>query len=705
MTTLSPTMATDSTIARPRAASQLLHWLALGGVLLLAAWLHFYRLDQEGYANQYYAAAVKSMLISPHNFFFVSFDPAGFVSVDKPPLGLWIQAVSAMVFGFSGWSILFPQALAGVLSVALVYWLARRVFGPLAGLIAALVLAITPISIAANRNNTMDSTLVFTLLLAAWAVSLAAERGQLRWLLLCALLVGIGFNIKMLQAFLVLPAFYAVYFLAPPIAWWKRILHLAAATIVLAVVSLSWTVVVDLTPPDQRPFVGSSHDNTVMELIVGHNGAARLFSFRRGGTPPTNNAPPSGQPPLNGQPGQFNPPPNGQPPLNGQPGQFNPPPNGQPPLNGQPGQFNPPPNGQIGQPPVGGQLPGGPGGQGAPRGGLANETGERGVFRLFNEQLSGQASWLLPLAALGMIAIAFSTPLRWPLRREHGALILWGLWLITQAVFFSVAGLFHRYYLEMMSPAIAVLVGAGVVAMWNWYKHGGLRSWVLPFAFLQTAAVEVFILAYFPEWAVWIAPVVIGLTLIAVAGLMVGKLVADSGAKLWLGFLAASGLIALLIAPAVWSLTPVLSQGDAGLPFAGPELLTRRGANTAPQSSPLVEYLLAHRSGEEFLLATLNANSAAPIILATGEPVMAMGGFSGGDQILTADQLAQKVEDGDVRFFLIPMDRQSDLTRWVTEQCAAVPSTEWASTPGGGFPGAGGPGGPGGPTQLYDCGT
>ena len=133
----------------------------------------------EGYANSYYAAAVKSMLQSWHNFFFVSFDPGGFVTVDKPPLGFWIQTTSAKLFGFSGFSILLPEALAGVLSVGVLYRLVRRFFGPIAGLLAALFLAITPISVVTNRNNTIDSLLVLCSLAAAWVTLRAAERGQL----------------------------------------------------------------------------------------------------------------------------------------------------------------------------------------------------------------------------------------------------------------------------------------------------------------------------------------------------------------------------------------------------------------------------------------------------------------------------------------------------------------------------------------------
>jgi 4-amino-4-deoxy-L-arabinose transferase-like glycosyltransferase len=130
--------------------------LLLSAILALSAFLNLSWLTSEGYANVYYAATVKNMLASSHNFFFASYD-AGFVSVDKPPLGFWIQAASANVFGFQGWSLLLPQALAGVLCVAVLYHLVGRSFGPVAGLLAALVLALSPISIATNRHNNLES--------------------------------------------------------------------------------------------------------------------------------------------------------------------------------------------------------------------------------------------------------------------------------------------------------------------------------------------------------------------------------------------------------------------------------------------------------------------------------------------------------------------------------------------------------------------
>src|SRR5919199_551120 len=150
--------------------------IALAAILCLSAFLNIFRLTDAGYGNSYYAAAVKDMLTSWHNFFFVSFD-AGFVSVDKPPLGLWVQAASAYLFGFNGLSLLLPQAIARILCVALLYYLVRRAFGPVAGLIAALVLAVTPIAVGVERTNNADGLLVLTVLIAAWGGPPAAPSG------------------------------------------------------------------------------------------------------------------------------------------------------------------------------------------------------------------------------------------------------------------------------------------------------------------------------------------------------------------------------------------------------------------------------------------------------------------------------------------------------------------------------------------------
>src|SRR5579863_10474814 len=331
-------------------------WLALGGVMLVSIFMNFYQLGQNGFANLYYASAIRSMLDNWRNFFFVAFDPGGFVSIDKPPLGFWLQAASAKVFGFTPFSIFLPQALAGVLSVLLLYHLVRRHFGVVAGLLAALALAISPISVVTNRNNTIDSTLVLVMLLGAWAVMRAAESGKLRWLLLCAVFVGLGFNIKMLEAYLVVPAYGLLYLLASPRRVWVRIGQLALAALLMLTISLSWVVAVDLIPASSRPYVGSSQNNSEVSLALGYNGIQRLLGqFFSGGNP---NGSGSGNTTL-----QF--PPSG---TNG--GTFN------------GGNFPQPGAGGPGQTPPG--IGGGSGSGGNT--GMFN-TGNPGLLRLFTEPL------------------------------------------------------------------------------------------------------------------------------------------------------------------------------------------------------------------------------------------------------------------------------------------------------------------------------
>jgi 4-amino-4-deoxy-L-arabinose transferase-like glycosyltransferase len=260
--------------------------LALSLIILLGAFLRFYQLGAYSIGNIYYAATVKSMLTSWHNLFFAAFEPGGSVSVDKPPLGFWVQASSAYFLSVNGFALALPNALAGMLSIPLLYSLVKKQFGVLAALVAALVLAVLPVAVSTERNNTIDGLLVFVLLLAAWAVWRSVASGKLRYLLLGAFIVGLGFNIKMLQAYMILPAVYALYLFGAKHAWWMRIVHLVVASLLLLVVSLSWAAFVDLTPTDSRPYVGSSTDNTEMELIVAHNGLSRLFAQARRG--PTN---------------------------------------------------------------------------------------------------------------------------------------------------------------------------------------------------------------------------------------------------------------------------------------------------------------------------------------------------------------------------------------------------------------------------------
>lgn len=681
---------------QPASPARIAQYIALAAILLVSIGLHFVRLWDEGFANLYYAATVKSLLTNWHNFFYASFDPGGFVSVDKPPLGLWVQALCAMIFGFNGVALLLPQAIAGVLSVALLYHLVARVFGATAGVIAALVLTLTPISIAADRNNTMDAQLVFVLLLAAWAVSIAAERGKPSMLIVSAILVGVGFNIKMLQAYMVLPALFGMYLIAARAAWWKRFAHVIAAMIPLVIVSFAWVALVDLTSADARPFVGSSMNNSEMELIVGHNGVQRLGQIAswvglRNSLPQRQEArlgaPANGQP--SPQPGdlprsQLNPPEPGNQPRAGYPQQAprQPQQPGSSPPNvrgNQPNPGNPPPQNPGQNPPVPNVPPI-----------LQNETGDPGIFRLFNQQLAGQASWFLPLAFLGFIAAALATKIQYPFPREHQQLLLWMGWLAPMVIFFSFAGLFHRYYLEMLAPAIAALVGAGLAAMWNWYTQHRARGMSLPLAILLGAITQTIILRQFNGWG-WLIAAVLGASVLFSLALALARLNLPRLGRLHKA-LAAAAILALCLAPTVWAITPVIGA-DAALPYAGPELLARLARAVPPNESRWLDCLSANYTGEKFIAATLNANTAAPIILATNQPVMAVGGFGGNDKILTTEQFSEMVTNGVVRFFVLggPGNPDNEITRWVEQNCAGVRrAIAPAQNPGGG-------------QGLYDC--
>ncbi len=679
-----------SLLERMRASLQSLGWHgpALAAILALSAFLNLYGLAGEGYANTYYSAAVKNMLTSPYNFFFVSFD-AGFVSVDKPPLGLWIQAASAYLFGFSGLSVLLPQAIAGVLCVALIYHLVRRTFGPVAGLLAALVLALTPIMVATSRNNTHDMLLVLTLLLATWAFIVAAEKGSLGWLLLGVFLVGLGFNIKMMQAFMVLPALYLFYFVAAGIGTWRRIAHLGLATLVLLGVSLSWAVVVDLTPPEERPYVGSSFTDSVLELAVGYNGAIRLLGIE-------------GISSVTGGPG----------------------------------------DGQSGGPPA---APSGPPGGGP---GGVSENGEPGPLRLLNQQLAGQAGWLLPLAVVGLVAVVWQKRPRLPLDARQQSLVLWGTWLFTMVAFFSVAGFFHRYYLVMLAPAAAALVGVGVTALWSDYRRPGWRGWLLPLALVGAAGAQAYILRDYSGWSGLLTPTILGSCLVAAVALMVSRL----RAGLWAGVVpigaVAVGVLSLLIASTVWASYNVFGGEKASpmaavLPVAGPQPDEGEFAGM-PGSGPggppgtmeadpvLVGYLQDNRGDATYLLAAANALVASPIILDVEKPVISLGGFMGFDPVLNTDELAGLVDTGAVRFFLVldeerllaafsemaagtspddstdaadppaPPPFANESTNWVEDNCQQVPRELWQSTDP---EGSGGMQGMFGEVQaLYDCG-
>ena len=225
----------------------------------------------------FYGAAARSMSESWHDFIFAAFDPAGTVTVDKLPGALWVQALSLRIFGFHIWALVLPQVVEGVLTVLVLYRAVRRLAGPAAGLTAAAVLAVTPITVLLSRGNVSDSLLILLLVLAADATSAALLTGSLRQLLLAGVWVGLAFQAKMIQAWLALPALAAAYLLAAPAAKLRtRCAHVALAGLVTAVVSLSWMTAVSLVPSQDRPYVDGSADDSVYTQVFDYNGLGRL---------------------------------------------------------------------------------------------------------------------------------------------------------------------------------------------------------------------------------------------------------------------------------------------------------------------------------------------------------------------------------------------------------------------------------------------
>jgi 4-amino-4-deoxy-L-arabinose transferase-like glycosyltransferase len=225
----------------------------------------------------FYGAAARSMSESWHDFIFGAFDPAGTVTVDKLPGALWVQALSLRIFGFHIWALVLPQVAEGVLTILVLYRAVRRLAGPVAGLTAAAVLAVTPITVLLSRGNVSDSLLILLLVLAADATSAALLTGSLRWLLLAGAWVGLAFQAKMIQAWLALPALAAAYLLAAPAARLRtRCAHVALAGLVTAVVSLSWMTAVSLVPARDRPYVDGSSDDSLYTQVFDYNGLGRL---------------------------------------------------------------------------------------------------------------------------------------------------------------------------------------------------------------------------------------------------------------------------------------------------------------------------------------------------------------------------------------------------------------------------------------------
>jgi 4-amino-4-deoxy-L-arabinose transferase-like glycosyltransferase len=612
--------------------------------------------------------------------------------------------------GVNGLALALPNAVAGVLSILLVYLLVRRPFGSLAALAAALALAVMPVAIATERNNTIDGMLVFVLLLAAWAFLQSVYTGKVRWLFLGAFLVGLGFNIKMLQAYMPLPAFYAIYFFGSKNKWTRKVLHLGAATLLLLLVSFSWALAVILTPAADRPYVDSTSGNSVMELIFGHNGIERLTSSRGGGINPGAN-------PL--QVGVMNgtfPQPSGG-------GNFTP---GNPPLLPNVQAFSPPASGNEGRFSLmnyASQPGGRPGG--------SMDFGSAGTLRLFTEPLSGEASWLLPFVLGSLLASTFAF-WKHPFGEGQLSIILWAGWLLPEIIYFTYSqGLMHAYYLIMLGPPIAALAAITIRELWRIVQKRPLMGWGL--TVLLVAGTLVF------EAYTLLGTTSLDILAIEIAGILFSAgivLAANGRLKARIQATALSLMFAaMLIAPSIWSGLTTFNTSPAGLPAAGPtghpglatgNIRTRTAdggnlmilpANLTEDNSMesrapggpgngvdqnLLNYLLANTQPGTYLMATGDANSAAPYILATGRPVLTLGGFLDQYDEVSVEKLASLIRDKELRFVLgESLDRHQEIGQYVRQNCKAVDSAAYS---GASVTVGGNPRGPSSNTNLCDCG-
>jgi 4-amino-4-deoxy-L-arabinose transferase-like glycosyltransferase len=642
--------------------------LMLAGVLALSAVLNPHRLSQNGFANIYYSAGVKSMLRSWHNFFFVSFDPGGLVTVDKPPLGLWVEAASAKLFGFSPLSVLLPEAIMGVLAVAALYYIVARRFGWIAGIASALALAVFPSFVAVSRDSGVDPLMILLMVLACGAGIRAAEMGRWRPLILCGVLIGLAFNTKTLAAYLVVPGIALAFLLCAPGSWLRRASQLLVAGIVMVAVSFSWMAVVELTPASQRPYVGSSTNNTELGLTFEYNGFGRV----------------QGQ---TGGPGQI------------------------PHLKGASVRYHAAETAkelaflraQKARPRPGAAVP-----VATTRTGHSHRArepvsfpGPTGPFRLFGRGLGDQGGWIVPLAFFGLIGallLLLARPVAQPTGEEDPAqpgeqaslrrdprlatVLVLGGWFVVEAIVLSFSkGIVHPYYASALAPGAAAMAGIGAVALVQ--LAGAQRfDWrlaamvVLGGAVAGTVWAQVVIL-HKQHYLQWFVPV-----------LLLGAALGGTVVVLWRRMAPAAmaaTFCLLLAAPAAYASTTWLAPVQGTFPAAGPtQAAGTGGVGFTPAHlrvvQALLKYATTHAGGSRWVLLADAANTASPMIL-LGYDAGALAGYSGTDPILDGRGLARLVSRGEARYVVLGGEFSSrggnEATAAVLRACTQIPPPAW----------------------------
>jgi 4-amino-4-deoxy-L-arabinose transferase-like glycosyltransferase len=670
-------VAAVRSVAALRARARL-HHIALVAVLALAAVLNVHRLAQNGYANIFYSASVKSMLRSLHNFAFASFDPGGLVTVDKPPLALWVQVASAKLFGFSPLSLLLPEAIVGVLAVALLYRLVSYRFGPLAGLAGALALAVFPSFVAVSRDNGVDPVLILLMLLACGAALRAIDTGRWRTLLWCGALVGLAFNTKTLAAYLVVPGIALAYVVCAPGSFSRRATQLLAAGLVMVAVSAAWLAFVDLTPASKRPYVGSSTNNSEVGLTFEYNGFGRVEGQvgGPGHIPVGSGALVSAHPqavahrtptrPLGGR--------SARPARSSRPARA-------PAVVVKPRPLSPIlPNGRDRDPiPFGGPI---------------------GPLRLFGLGLGDQSGWMLPFAFFGLLAVALLILSDQGRRRQRprsgtprsraatgwnrhdprlaGALVLGGWFLVEAAVLSLSKGIVHPYYTSALAPGAAAMVGAGAAAFLE-LARGRRSDWriaLIPCAVAATVAAQL-VLLHNEHYLHWFVPVLI-------AGSAVGVIVLLTLRRLAPAALAFTFAL-LLVAPTAYATTTWLAPVEGTFPAAGPTQAAGAGGvgvggRDLRVDRALLRYVSAHAPGSRWAILTDASDTASPFIL-LGLNAGALGGYGGTDPVLDGPGLARLVSSGQARYVVLGGEYSTRggnrATVAVKRACRELPPAAW----------------------------
>jgi 4-amino-4-deoxy-L-arabinose transferase-like glycosyltransferase len=537
-------------------------------VLLLVgtAALYLVGLSGSGWANAFYSAAAQAGADNWTAMLFGSSDAANAITVDKTPAALWVMDVSVRLFGLNSWSVLVPQALEGVAAVALLYAAVRRVSGPAAALIAGAVLALTPVAALMFRFNNPDALLVLLLVAAAYCVQRACEPGAGRWWLIGAgVAVGFGFLAKMLQALLVLPGFAAAYLGTGHRPLRRRLLDLLAAGAAVVVSGGWYLLLVELWPAAQRPYIGGSQHNSIVELALGYNGLGRLT--------------------------------------------------------------------------------------GAETGGLGNLNHDVGWTRLFGPGMGTDIAWLLPAAVICLVATAVLVRRTGRPEATRAAAVLWGGWLVITAVVFSyMNGIVHSYYTVALAPAIGAVIGIGSVTLWR-NRFDRRAAIAMSGAVLVTAVLAAVLLGRDPTWWPWLRAVVAGAGLAAACLLLPIDRLPATVARAVAGL----AVVAALAAPAAYSVATAATPHTGAIPAVGPGggFGGFVGLLASPTPGPGLTAALAddaHRY--QWAAAVIGSNNAAGYQLASGAPVMAVGGFNGTDPAPTLPHFRQLVAEHRIHYFI-----------------------------------------------------